>query len=48
MANGEKPCALFKMEVDSRMASKGVATIEYPLEQVVKFFKDPTTSKKIN
>jgi hypothetical protein len=48
VANGDKPCDMFKMEIDSRMASKGVAVVEYPFEKVLEFFSDPMVSKKIN
>ena len=48
VANGDKPCVMFKMDVDNRMAAKGTAVVEFPLEKVIEFFKDPGTSKKIN
>ena len=48
VANGNKPCDMFKMEVENRLASKGTAVVEFPYEKVIKFFKDPSTSKKIN
>ena len=39
---------MFKMEVDNRMAIKGVAVVQYPYEKVVEFFKNPDVTKKIN
>ena len=48
VANGNKPCEMFKMEVDNRMATKGTAIVPYPYEKVIEFFKSPDTSKKIN
>ena len=48
VANGDKPCSMFKMEVENRLASKGTVVVEFPYEKVLEFFKDPATSKKIN
>lgn len=45
--NGEDPCKLYKMEVDNRVASKGVATINYPLEKVIEFFNLPDSTPRI-
>lgn len=37
---------MYKMEVDKRMAAKGIATVNYPFEKVVDFlWKDDTLSK---
>ena len=33
--NGNKPCDMFKMEVDKRMATKGSAVVNYSYEKVV-------------
>jgi len=48
VANGNKPCEMFKMDIENNLGSKGVAVLEFPFEQVIKFFSDSTASKKIN
>lgn len=35
VANGNKPCDMFKMSVDNRMATKGTAIVAYSFEKVV-------------
>lgn len=35
VANGNKPCEMFKMEVDNRLATKGVSVVTYPIEKVI-------------
>lgn len=47
-ANGEKPCAMFKTEIDGRVASKGVAKVNYNIEKVFGFLDQEDTLKKIN
>ena len=46
--NGNKPCEMFKMDIEKNLGSKGIAVIEYPLEKVLEFFSDTNASKKIN
>lgn len=46
--NGEKPCDMYKLEVEGRIASKGVAIVNYPLAEVVEFLSKPDTLKKLN
>lgn len=47
-ANGEKPCAMFKTEIDGRVASKGVAKVNYNIEKVFAFLDQESTLKKLN
>jgi hypothetical protein len=35
VANGNKPCDMFKMEVDNRLAVKGISIVQFPYEKVV-------------
>jgi hypothetical protein len=46
--NGEKPCAMFKTEIDGRVASKGVAKVNFSIEKVFAFLDQEDTLKKIN
>ena len=46
--NGENPCKMYKMEVDNRVASKGVAIVNYPFDKVVEFFNLPDATPRIN
>ena len=39
---------MYKIFLETRAASKGVAVVEYPFETVLKFYSDPAVSKKIN
>lgn len=48
VANGNNPCDMFKMEVGDRFASKGSATVNYPLEKVLEFFNLPDATPRIN
>lgn len=46
--NGEKPCAMFKTEIDGRVASKGIAKVNYNIEKVFAFLDQEATLKKLN
>jgi len=35
--NGDKPCLMYKMEIGDRLASKGVAKVNYNIEKIVAF-----------
>ena len=48
VANGNKPCQMFKMDIENNLGSKGIAVIEFPFEKVLEFFADTNASKKIN
>lgn len=48
IANGEDPCKMYKMEVDSRMASKGIHVNEYNIEKVITFLEKEESLAKIN
>lgn len=48
IANGDKPCAMFKMEVDERVASKGIAKVNFNINKVFAFLEKEDTLKKIN
>ena len=47
-ANGNKPCEMYKMEIDNRVASKGVAVVPYNIEKIIKFLEDETVLMKLN
>jgi hypothetical protein len=47
-ANGDKPCVMFKTEIDGRVASKGIAKVNYNIEKVFTFLDQEDTLKKIN
>lgn len=34
-ANGNKPCDMFKMDIDNRVASKGIAVVPYNIEKII-------------
>ncbi len=46
--NGEKPCAMFKTEIEGRIASKGIAKVNYSIDKVFAFLDQEDTLKKIN
>jgi hypothetical protein len=46
--NGDKPCLMFKIEVENRVASKGVAVVNFPIEKVLAFFDLPDPTPRIN
>ncbi len=47
-ANGHNLCDLFKIEIGDRLASKGVATINYPIEKVIDFLNQNDSLGKLN
>jgi hypothetical protein len=47
-ANGDKSCAMFKTEIDGRIASKGIAKVNYNIEKVFAFLDQEATLKKLN
>jgi hypothetical protein len=46
--NGDKPCKMFKMEIDGRVASKGIAIVNFSINDVFEFLDKEDTLKKIN
>ena len=46
--NGTKPCAQFKMSIDKRVATKGIAVAEYPIAKVVEFLEKEESLAKMN
>lgn len=46
--NGVKPCAMFKTEIDGRVAAKGVDKVNYSIEKVFNFLDQESSLKKIN
>lgn len=46
--NGDKPCAMFKTEIDGRVASKGIAKVNYSIEKVFAFLDQEASLKKLN
>ena len=48
VANGNKPCEMFKMDIENNLGSKGIAILDFPFEKVLEFFSDTNSSKKIN
>lgn len=48
VANGDKPCALYRMEIGDRIASKGVAIVKFNIEKVVTFLEKEDTLQKLN
>lgn len=48
VANGNDPCTMFKIELENRVASKGVAVVNYPIEKVMEFFNLPDATPRIN
>ena len=44
----DKPCAMFKMEIGDRVASRGEALVHYPIQDVCEFLKKDTTLKILN
>ena len=47
-ANGDKPCKMFKTEIDGRVASKGIDKVAYNIEKVIEFLDQEDSLKKIN
>lgn len=45
---GETPCNMFKMDVDGRLASKGIVTVNFSYNEVVLFLGQVLTLQKIN
>lgn len=46
--NGTDPCEIFKIEIDERIASKGVAVVNFPIEKVIQFLTTPGSLAKVN
>lgn len=46
--NGNKPCQKYKMEVDGRVASKGIHVSEFNIEKVIEFLGKEESLAKIN
>lgn len=46
--NGEKKCKMYKMELDGRIAAKGVAEVGFPIEKVSEFLNKEDTLPKLN
>lgn len=46
--NGNDLCALFKIDIGDRIASKGVATVNYPIEKIIDFLNKNASLGKLN
>lgn len=46
--NGDKPCKMFKTEIDGRLASKGIDKVDYNIEKVFQFLDQEDSLKVIN
>jgi hypothetical protein len=46
--NGNKPCAMFKCEINGRVASKGIDKTPFSIEKVFEFLDKEDSLKKIN
>jgi len=46
--NGNKPCDMFKMEIENRIASKGTAIVPYNIEKIYEFLGKEETLLKLN
>lgn len=46
--NGNKPCAMFKTEIDGRIASKGIDKVKFNIEKVIAFLEKEESLKIIN
>jgi hypothetical protein len=46
--NGTKPCAMFKKQVEGRVASKGIAIVDFNIEKVFEFLHKEESLGKIN
>ena len=39
--NGTSPCEMYKVSINERVASKGIAIVDYPIDKVFDFLENP-------
>ena len=45
---GDKPCDMYTLNVDGKLAAKGVSEMKFPIDEIFKYIDTPENFRKLN